>query len=344
VILGIGIDSAAGLVSGIYCDAGVIGSLEQVAIVDARMPIVPFQSMDGAPPKSGNDGLIWSRTIGALGDSVWRRMTALRFAIVGCGRSGSLMAQALARFGVRALAMIDPDRLETHNLGEMECVSTTDIGQNKALAVARSLQRYSNVPRSDVVAIPESVFSLSSLGALKLSDMVVCCTDNPASRIATDFIAKLYLKPLLDVGTGVLPGQSGNRIGADIRFVLPERCLLCVGGVAGLGHAREELFLELEAGSRRPTPNWQQQRAGSLRSLNQIATGYGLRLLEEFMQGRLQSSAWLQLDTNDTGLPVVIHAVPPVRDSCALCSVGGQGDSGIDLLRTVLESDRQRLL
>jgi hypothetical protein len=254
------------------------------------------------------------------------------------------VAQALARFGVCCLVIIDPDKLEVHNLGEMECVSAADVGRNKTAAVAGWLRSPSSSRGLSVVALPESIFSLSSLVAVKRSDVLVCCADNAAARIATDFLAKLYLKPLLDIGTGVLRWSTGRRIGADIRLLLPERCLLCFGGVSELSQAREELLSERRAGAWRPTfVDWREERAGSLRSLNQIATGLGLRLIEEFVQGRLESSTWLQLDTADGGLPVLAHPAPPARNTCPLCRIAGRGDGGIELLQPVLYADWSKL-
>src|SRR5262249_18539785 len=84
----------------------------------------------------------WSRTIGALGgEDVWHRLVRLRVGVVGCSRSGSLAAIALARLGIRDLTLIDPDIVEAHHLGEMEAVSESDIGRPKALAVANHVRR-----------------------------------------------------------------------------------------------------------------------------------------------------------------------------------------------------------
>ena len=48
------------------------------------------------------------------------------------------------------------------------------------------------------------------------------------------------------------------------------------GGIAGLGVRRDDTI-----------GDWQTERAGSLRSLNQIAVGFAMRMLEDFIAGRL---------------------------------------------------------
>src|SRR5262249_4104834 len=74
----------------------------------------------------------WSRTIGALGEETWARLTNLHSAVVGVGRSGSVLAEAIANgWGVERLSLIDPDLIEIHNLGEMLGVTAADRGRPK---------------------------------------------------------------------------------------------------------------------------------------------------------------------------------------------------------------------
>ena len=90
---------------------------------------------------TGGDGR-WSRTIGAPGGlDVWRRPVSLRVAVVGVGRTGSLVAASLVRLGVADLTLIDADILEDHSLPEMDVVTAADLGQPKAEAVAAGLRR-----------------------------------------------------------------------------------------------------------------------------------------------------------------------------------------------------------
>lgn len=158
----------------------------------------------------------------------------------------------------------------------------------------------------------------------------------------------------LDIGTGLVFTETFNRhplsnslngeipdvareMGADVRLLVPGRCLACLGGLAGLDEAQLELLNDSQMEpSPRPQRSWHEQRAGSLRSLNGIATQYGLRLLEDFIGGRLAGSTWLHLDVGDDGIPTI--EVPPSTPprKCPLCALIGRGDHGLGELRNVV--------
>src|SRR5207244_2021060 len=98
--------------------------------------------------------------------------------------------------------------------------------------------------------------------------------------------------------------RGGRRMGADVRLVLPGRCLSCFGQITGLGPASTTL---LQALAPPPSSAFQNERLGSLRSLNTVAAGLGQTLLEQLIDGRLTASTWLQLDVDDTGVPRLTH-------------------------------------
>jgi hypothetical protein len=351
-LLALGVGNAAGHLVGLCRTPRGFEPLDSVTIVGAGLPQVFFQAhgegVNGHPrpgslpfdPSSGPLA-IWSRTIGALGERTWRRLCSLRVAVVGCGRSGSLVATSLLRFGVRHLTLIDPDTLEAHNCGEMDGMGLHQVGELKAQAVADSLGQQGAWPDSQLAVVPDSVLSLSALVAVKAADVLFCCVDNATARLATAFLAALYLKPLFDVGTGILQegadDRTGRRMGADMRLVLPGRCLLCLGGVAGAEAALASLF----AGGGEQAPwragqvNWRQQRAGSLRSLNGLAVQFALRLLEDFIGGRVAESVWLHVEFNGAGIPTLEHRTPPPDLRCRLCALAGSGDEGVPALRAL---------
>src|SRR5262249_7458871 len=104
----------------------------------------PYASWQGTPPAadvlqteaSHTATALWSRAVGALGSTAgWQRLIGLRIVLIGVGRTGSLVATTLARLGCQHLTLIDPDRLEPHNLGEMDSVCRSDVGRYKVDAV-----------------------------------------------------------------------------------------------------------------------------------------------------------------------------------------------------------------
>lgn len=361
-ILALGVGAAAGHLTGVCLTPRRIEPLHTLTIIGAGLTRVHFPSRNASHTESNNtssqqpDFSRWSRTIGALGEGTWENLTSLHIGVIGCGRTGSLVATSLARLGLQRLTLIDPDCLEPHNIGEMDAVTPNDIGQPKAHAVASFLRTYAVLPNSrchQLVDLPDSIFSLSAFVAVKQADLLLCCVDDAAARLAATFLATLYLKPLLDIGTGIIQTDTSpeaqnslpplsedahpqsRAMGADIRLTLPgDRCLLCLGGIAHLEQAR--LALLNDQPQRTTQQDWHQQRAGSLRSLNAIAAHFALRLLEDFAARRMRNSVWLHLEFNDVGIPTLEHRTSP-NSRCPICALTGQGDDRSDALFEVLE-------
>ncbi len=271
--LALGIGAATGHLAGICHTPHGAEPLRTLTLIGAGLHAVrlsdPFPMTNAPSLDTGHWALDiaserWSRTLGALGSDTYHRLAALHPCLIGCGRSGSLVATALTRFGGQRLTLIDPDLLEPHNLGEMDAVPPADLGRPKVDAVADRLRtQFPNFPISQF-PVPDSILSLSALVAVKRADLLICCVDNPTARLVTTFLAALYLKPLLDIGTGIFydataqddsapsPSRLGFRnppspipnrtMGADVRLLLPSRCLLCFGGIANLDRARVELL------------------------------------------------------------------------------------------------------
>lgn len=329
-VLVLGERAAAGqLLARRFSSAGPVG-FDEVRVVGAGLPLLGPGTPDEVPAE---DRQRWSRTIGALGETAWRRLRQLVIAVVGCGRSGSLIVSSLARLGVRKLILCDADRLELHNLGEMVGVEPAALGLPKVTALAQAM--HLGQPEVAVEACPWSVTDVRSLAALKCADVVLSAVDNPAARLAVVGLAATYLKPLVDVGTGI-ERDAERSMGADVRLVLPGHCLLCLGGVAGAVRGRAELL-----GRSAPLRlDWRRERAGSLLSLNGVAVHLGLRLLEELLRGRLTGSTWLHLGYDAAGLPWLERRQPP-SVSCSLCELAGTGDAGLLRLREVFAEEKR---
>ncbi len=272
----------------------------------------------------------WSRSHGALGGAaVWERLVNLPTAVVGCGRSGSLAAGALARLGLRELMLIDPDTIESHNLGEMAVIHDADLGRPKAAALAWRLRDQLSHWPAQYQAVTAPAQHPEGLAALKRCRVLVCCADQDMARLTVALIACLYHQVLLDIGTGIQMGTTGERqMGADIRLIVPgDGCLLCRGN---LSDYRQALTRLCEPAAVEPATDWQEQRAGSLHSLNQIAVGIGLRLLEDLVAERVQGSVWAHLEFDPAGrLTVSYPPVAPPETSCTLCVQAGRGDEGL---------------
>lgn len=108
-----------------------------------------------------------------------------------------------------------------------------DVKRSKAEAVLKFTSRLPHADTLRVTGIPESVLSLSALAAIKEAEVILCCVDNASARYAAAFVARLYLKPILDdFGASGLPGL--RVVDAGVR----DNCRLCslpLLGDSGLG-------------------------------------------------------------------------------------------------------------
>jgi hypothetical protein len=264
----------------------------------------------------------WSRIAGALGDYAWRRLCQLHYLIIGCGRNGSLLAHALVRTGARRLTLVDPDTTELCNL-DGDGYLPDHITRPKADALAESLRAVN--PTIEAQPLAYSVSDSRILPAVREADVLITAVDDDGARWAAAHLAVLYLKPLLDVGTGVLTTESGEPLlGADIRWIVPgEGCLLCMGGVANLQQVevvRQGLYAEQQHRAQR---HWRRERRGSLRSLNMIATGLALRMLEDYLAMRLPTSRWLRLVCQDAMPQLQTPAYNTPNRECLCVQLGG---------------------
>ncbi len=264
----------------------------------------------------------FSRYAGALGgDPVHERFRAPSFAIIGVSRIGSQIAVALGKAGVRKLALVDADVLEPHNIDAMEVLRDTAVragsaGIPKVDVVAEFLRQVA--PEVDLTTHALPVESSMALRSVASSECLVSCPDQGLARVMTALAATAYHRVHLDIGTGVFRGGQGHRpdesgeflAGADIRLLIGDGCLMCAGGV----------------GDRAADLDWFRQRAGSLRSLNSIAAGYGLFLLERLAAGELRRSTWVRIQLRGDGTMQTETLDFERREGCPLCAQRGAGD------------------
>jgi len=241
-----------------------------------------------SPWARAND--IWSRSMSAMGPVPWQQMTTDRFEIVGCGRTGSLIANQLANLGCRSLGLVDPDLVETHNLDGSTGLSFDAIGQPKVEVVARHLER--TYPWVSVAATPHAVGSFEGIDRIKRADVVVASVDNLASFLQTEALCKLYGKTLVTIGTRLQRDELGFDVTADIGMFFggTDGCTLClgerpanlrrtIGRIAGLPEPPQFAFADRRRG------DFRQERAGSLFSVNSTAVGMAVHAIQSAYGG-----------------------------------------------------------
>ena len=83
--------------------------------------------------------MIFNRTERLLGPEVMERLRQTRVIVFGVGGVGSWTAEALARTGVRHIAIVDADRVSPTNINRQAEATSDTVGEVKVEAMSRIL-------------------------------------------------------------------------------------------------------------------------------------------------------------------------------------------------------------
>jgi molybdopterin/thiamine biosynthesis adenylyltransferase len=175
----------------------------------------------------GSDPGLYSRQILAFGPEGQQRLGQVEVAIVGLGGTGSHVAQQLAYLGVKRFVLIDDDRVERTNLNRLIGATARDVKRHKVVVARRMIRRIAR--DATATAIAQSLLTERALLALRHVDLMVGCTDTDGSRLVLNELARAYLVPYIDCGTGIGVDQGQIvSIGGRVITVLPHYpCLRC---------------------------------------------------------------------------------------------------------------------
>jgi molybdopterin/thiamine biosynthesis adenylyltransferase len=185
---------------------------------------------------------IFDRNVRAFGTDIQHTLGDLKIGIVGCGGTGSAVAEQLVRLGVRRLVLVDPDELSQSNLTRVYGSAASDVGQPKVQILARHLVGIASELHCETV---QSMVTLeSSARRLIGCDVVFGCTDDNAGRLVLSRMATYLLTRIIDSGVIMSSAAEGQLIGIDGRVttLLPgQACLICRGRI-DLARAGAELL------------------------------------------------------------------------------------------------------
>ncbi len=171
---------------------------------------------------------IFDRNVRAFGAAIQQTLGDLSIGIVGCGGTGSVVAEQLVRLGVRHLILIDPDELSESNLTRVYGSTAADIGKPKVQVLKQYLMRIA--PDLHCETVMSMVVMESAARRLIGCDVVFGCTDDNAGRLVLSRIATYLLTPVIDCGV-LLSSAAGDQLtGIDGRITVlnpGEACLVC---------------------------------------------------------------------------------------------------------------------
>lgn len=191
----------------------------------------------------------FDRQVRAFGGDVQRVLANLQIGVVGCGGTGSAVAEQLARLGVGRLLLVDYDVLSDSNVTRVFGSSPAEVGRSKVEVLSDHLQRIA--PGTEVVTVVGSVNELETARALTSCDVAYGCTDDNAGRLVLSRLASYYSLPVFDLGV-LLSSDQGLLSGVDgrISVIAPgAACLVCRGRI-DLSRAAAEQLSESERAAR----------------------------------------------------------------------------------------------
>ena len=178
------------------------------------------------------------RQVRAFGNAGQLAIQSLRIAVVGCGGTGSIIAQELAHLGATDLFLIDPNRLTRTNLNRVVGATSSDVGRLKVDIARRMIRRVA--PNAKVETLKGDVLRRSTGKVLLDYDLIFCCTDSDGSRHFLNQLAYQYFIPVIDMGVSISPDKkSGEIVSIDgrVQMLAPGlACLVCNEGT--LSHRR----------------------------------------------------------------------------------------------------------
>lgn len=171
---------------------------------------------------------IFDRNVRAFGAAVQQTLGDLSIGIVGCGGTGSIIAEQLVRLGVRHLILMDPDELSESNLTRVYGSTVSDIGKPKVQVLKHHL--ISIAPDLRCEPVQSMVVMESAARCLIGCDLVFGCTDDNAGRLVLSRIATYLLTPVIDCGVLLSSAAGGQLTGIDGRVTVlspGQACLVC---------------------------------------------------------------------------------------------------------------------
>jgi len=145
-----------------------------------------------------------------------RKLLNASIVVIGCGGLGSHAALMLASMGVGHVTLIDDDRIELSNLHRQTAFVQSNIGEYKALALAKQIhQRNTEIRVTTFTTRIDSGLPENLAAVLEHADLWVDCTDSYGARKLINRYAIEMRKPWV---SGAAIGWQGQVVAFDGRL------------------------------------------------------------------------------------------------------------------------------
>ena len=143
------------------------------------------------------------RTIETWGIGTQRNISNLRIGVVGVGSVGALVVETLARIGISEITLIDPDKIQAHNLDRLIYGRRRRVGEYKVSRARVEALQNSTATRACVQAICSSIRDENAYRHALDCDLLLSCVDRPVARDVLNYIAVSHAIPVIEGGVAV---------------------------------------------------------------------------------------------------------------------------------------------
>ena len=183
------------------------------------------------PPPSRKERL--RRTFDTWGSQAQDTIARLHVGIVGLGSVGCLVAECMARIGVSRLTLIDPDRVEEHNLDRLLYGTQLDVNKTKVDLAQQHIERNSTADNISITSLRLSIHDAEAYKAALDCDVIFSCVDRPLARDVLNYIANAHVIPVIDGGIAIETDNNASRLFSAhwrAHLVTPYHCCMRCNG------------------------------------------------------------------------------------------------------------------
>ena len=201
---------------------------EKVRVIGPQFYKIHYNDNIAPPPLRKE---VLKRTFDTWGHESQNTIARLKVGIVGLGSVGCIVAEAIARIGISQVTLVDPDKVEEHNLDRLLYGTAKDVGKLKVDLAMRAMRRNATAEKIQITALPFSVHDEAAYKAVLDCDILFSCVDRPVPRDVLNYIAQAHLIPVIDGGIAVETDRQQERLSSAhwrAHIVTPyHQCLRC---------------------------------------------------------------------------------------------------------------------
>ena len=171
------------------------------------------------------------RTYDSWGTSAQNDISRMRVGIIGLGSVGCIVAETMARIGVRQITLFDPDRVEEHNLDRLLFGTAKDIGKLKVDLAKTRMELSATAEGAAIKAISKSIKDRDAFNEMLDCDIILSCVDRPVARDILNYVANAHLIPVIDCGVAIRKNRKQDMLESAhwrAHIITPyHQCLRC---------------------------------------------------------------------------------------------------------------------